>query len=140
MDFTDFLKMMNVKSETCFKKSDHCNCIFASMRLKGQGGFDKIVGSSIPYLCETCFTTIDQNEFEKRINDYEEVVMNLPKNKFIKNEEELHTFFIKNNLDQKKMEENAKNFNEKMNHMSVDTVEFDEKDPSIKLNLSDKKK
>ncbi len=139
MDFTDFLKMMNVKSETCFKKSDHCNCIFASMRLKGQGGFDKIVGSSIPYLCETCFTTIDQNEFEKRINDYEEVVMNLPKNKFIKNEEELHTFFIKNNLDQKKMEENAKNFNEKMNHMSVDTVEFDEKDPSIKLNLSDKK-
>ncbi len=140
MDFTDFLRIMNVKSETCFKKSDHCNCIFASMRLKGQGGFDKIVGSSIPYLCETCFTTIDQNEFEKRINDYEEVVMNLPKNKFIKNEEELHTFFIKNNLDQKKMEENAKNFNEKMNHMSVDTVEFDEKDPSIKLNLSDKKK
>ncbi len=140
MDFTDFLRMMGLKSETCFKKSDHCNCIFASMRLKGQGGFDKIAGSSIPYLCDTCFTTIDQKEFEKRIHNYEEIIMNLPKNKFMKNEEELHTFFTKNNLDQKKMEENAKIFNEKMNHMSVDTLQFDEKDPSITLNLSDKKK
>ncbi len=139
MDFTDFLRIMNVKSETCFKKSDHCNCIFASMRLKGQGGFDKIVGSSIPYLCETCFTTIDQNEFEKRINDYEEVVMNLPKNKFIKNEEELHTFFTKNNLDKTKMEENAKIFYEKFHLMTLNSIEVNEKDPSIKLNLSDKK-
>ncbi len=59
MDFTDFLKMMGVKQETCFKKSDHCNCIFASICLKGQGGFDKIAGSSISHLCETCFITID---------------------------------------------------------------------------------
>ncbi len=33
--------------------------------------------------------------------------MNLPKNKFMKNEEELHTFFTKNNLDKTKMEENS---------------------------------
>ncbi len=94
MDFTDFLRMMNVKSETCFKKSDHCNCIFASMRLKDQGGFDKIAGSSISHLCETCFITIDQKEFEKRINDYEEIVMNLPKNKliFVLYQSYLHSF------------------------------------------------
>ncbi len=66
--------------------------------------------------------------------------MNLPKNKFIKNEEELHTFFTKNNLDKTKMEENSKLFYEKFHLMTLNSVEVNEEDPSIKLNLSDKKK
>lgn len=137
MDIMDFFKMMGLKNETCFKKSDNCFCVYASIRLKGDRDFDKIVGSSIPYVCEECFSKISEKEFEKRIHDYEEIVVNLSKKKFMNNEEELNKYFITNQLDKKKMEENSQKLNEKLQHIHLQNVEFDQKNSSIKLNLGD---
>ncbi len=139
MDIMDFFKMMGVTNETCFKKSDNCFCVYASIRLKGEGGFDKIVGSSIPFVCEECFSKINEKEFEKRINDYEEIVMNLSKKKFMKNEEELNQYFVTHQLDKKKMEENSQKLNEKLEHIHLQNVGFDEKSSNITFNLGEKK-
>ncbi len=138
MDIMEFFKMMGLKNETCFKKSDNCFCVYASLRLKGDDDFDKIVGSSIPYVCDECFEKISEKDFEKKINDYEEIVMNLSKKKFMKNEEELNNYFLTNSLNKKKMEENSKKLNEKLNYIHLQSVDFDEKD--LTLNLSNEPK
>jgi hypothetical protein len=141
MDMMDFFKMMGLSNDTYFKKSEHCFCVFASIHLKGDG-FDKVVGSSIPYLCEECFGKISEKEFEKRIQDFEGIVMNIPKKKFIKSEEELNTYFMNHSLNKTKMEENSKKYSDKLNYLEVDSVHFDgnTQNPSIILNLEEQKK
>ncbi len=143
MDIMDFFKSMGLDNKTYFKKNNDCNCVFTCMHLKGNNGFDRVVGSGLNYVCEECFTNIDEKEFEKRQSAFEKIVSSLPRKEFMKTQEELNKFFFDNNLDDKKMMENSHSLNEKINKIHLDSVhvnENDQENPSITLNLREEKR